>query len=349
MNNFNDLDAIRNIDPRDTLGSTDQVVKQCQAAWQEVHKLQLPDSIGEIKNIVCCGMGASIYGGLVLKSLLGRNAQFPIDIVSDYHIPAYVDEHTLVILTSYSGSTEETISCAHEAKSLGAKILIITKGGQLADLAKTNNYPAYIFEPTLNPAGVPRLGNGYTIVGLLGILSRLNLIDLEEQEITDSLIRLSEKQKDLKKRALLDHEKFISKIPVIIAAEHLMGSAQILRNQFNETSKTFSCFFMVPDLNHHLMEGLQFPEGSPLQFLMLQTDNYEQKIVRRMALTEEVVKKNNHEIFSFTTSGSTIYEDFFETLVYGSYLTLYLGLAHDQNPAINPFVDYFKEKLSDSK
>lgn len=349
MNNFNDIEAIRKIDPRDTLGSTDQVVKQCQAAWEDVHKLQLPESIGEIKNIVCCGMGASIYGGLVLKSVLGRNTPYPIDIVSDYHIPAYVNEHTLVILTSYSGTTEETLSCAHEAKALGAKILIITRGGPLADLAKTNNYPAYIFDPKLNPAGVPRLGNGYTIVGLLGILSRLNVIDLEEQEISDSLIRLAEKQADLKKKALADHDKFITKIPVIIAAEHLAGNAQILRNQFNETSKTFSCFFMVPDLNHHLMEGLQFPANSPLQFILLQTRNYEAKISQRMLLTEEVVKQNNHEIFSFTTSGSTIYEDFFETLVYGSYLTLYLGLAHDQNPAINPFVDYFKEQLSKSK
>lgn len=345
MINFNDIDAIKRIDPRDTLGSTDQVVKQCQAAWDEVLKLTLPENIGDIKNIVCCGMGASIYGGLVLKSLLGRNSPYPIDIVSDYHLPSYVDENSLVILTSYSGTTEETLSCAHEARALGAKMIVITKGGPLADIAKTNNIPAYIFEPTLNPAGVPRLGNGYTIVGLLGVLSRLGIIDLEEDEIINSLFRLTEKQAAIKARAIADYDRFVTKIPVIIAAEHLTGNAQILRNQFNETSKTFSCFFMVPDLNHHLMEGLQFPVNSPLQFIMLQTDNYEPKIRQRMALTEEVVKQNKHSIFSFTTSGSTVYEDFFETLVYGSYLTLFLGLAHDQNPAINPFVDYFKEKL----
>lgn len=345
MKNFTDTNEVRKIDPQDTLGSTELVVKQCQAAWEEVHKLTLPQNIGEIKNIVCCGMGASIYGGLVLKSLLGRNAQYPLEIVSDYHIPAYVNEHTLVILTSYSGTTEETLSCAHEAKAAGAKMLIITKGGPLADFAKTNNQIAYIFDPKLNPAGVPRLGNGYTIVGLLGILSRLGIIDLEEKEMSDSLIRLAEKQKDIKARAMADFEKFETKIPVIIAAEHLMGNAQILRNQCNETSKTFSCFFMVPDLNHHLMEGLKFPVNSPLQFILLQTENYAPKIQQRMTLTTDVIKQNNHEVFSFTTSGSTVYEDFFEVLVYGSYLTLFLGLAHDQNPAINPFVDYFKEKL----
>ncbi|MBI2442423.1 MAG: SIS domain-containing protein [Candidatus Levybacteria bacterium] len=346
MNNFTDLDAIRKIDPQDTLGSTELAIKQCKSAWEEVHKLTLPQDIGEIKNIVCCGMGASIYGGLVLKSLLGRNAPYPVEIISDYHIPSYVDEHTLVILTSYSGTTEETISCAHETKAQGAKMLIITKGGPLADFAKTNNTLSYIFDPKLNPAGVPRLGNGYTIVGLLAILSRLNVIDLEEKEMNDCFTRLEERQSDLKKRAMADYEKFETKIPVVVAAEHVMGNAHILRNQFNETGKTFSCFFIIPDLNHHLMEGLKFPNGSPLHFLLLTTDNYTPKIQKRIELTADVIKQNGHTYSTFATSGSTLYEDFFEVLIYGAYLTLFLALSHDQNPAINPFVDYFKEKLA---
>ncbi|MDP3940790.1 MAG: SIS domain-containing protein [bacterium] len=346
MINVNDIDAIRKIDPQDTLGSTELVIKQCKSAWDEVHTISLPQDIGEIKNIVCCGMGASIYGGLVLKSLLGRNAPYPLEIVSDYHIPSYVNEQTLVILTSYSGTTEETVSCAHEAKTAGAKILIITRGGPLADFAKTNNTLSYIFDPKLNPAGVPRLGNGYTIVGLLGILSRLGVINLEEKEMSDAFVRLTERQEELKKRAMLDYVSFETKIPVIVAAEHLFGNAQILRNQFNETGKTFSCFFMVPDLNHHLMEGLKFPEKSPLQFLLLNTENYGSKIQKRMELTKDVIKQNGHDALMFSTSSATIYEDFFEVLIYGGYLTLFLALSHDQNPAINPFVDYFKEKLA---
>jgi glucose/mannose-6-phosphate isomerase len=346
MKDFSDLDAIRKIDPQDTLGSTELAVKQCQAAWDEVHTIELPEEgIGEIENIVCCGMGASIYGGLVLKSLLGRSTTRPIDIVSDYHIPAYVNDKTLVILTSYSGTTEETVSCMHEAKAVGAKMLIITKGGVMADFAKTNSIPSYVFEPKLNPAGVPRLGNGYTIVGLLGILSRLGIIDLEEKEISDTFARLLERQGEIKKRAMIDYEKFETEIPVIIAAEHLFGNAQILRNQFHETGKTFSCFFMVPDLNHHLMEGLQFPKDAKLRFLIISTENYGSKIQQRMELTKDVIKQNGHEVVEFKTSSATIYEDFFETLIYGAYLTLFVALSHDQNPAINPFVDYFKEKL----
>jgi hypothetical protein len=94
------------------------------------------------------------------------------------------------------------------------------------------------------------------------------------------------------------------------------------------------------------MEGLQFPENSPLKFIVLNSPNYSDKIKKRVGLTIDVVKQNKHSVHEFTTEGSTLYEDFLETLQYGCYITLYLGLYYNQNPATNPWVDWFKEKLS---
>jgi len=347
MNNFNDLEAIRKVDPQDTVGSTDKLVSQCGVAWKEVHELTLPNWDNfKPHNVVFCGMGASMYGGIVLKSLLGRNTPSPIEIVSDYHLPSYVNSNSLVVLTSYSGSTEETLSCAEEAKALGAKIIVLTKGGKLAEFAKTHEIPAYIFDGKLNPAGIPRLGNGYTIVGLLAMLNKLGVISQEERDIEEAFVRLHEKQADLKAKALTDSELFLGKIPVVLSGEHLTGNAHILRNQFNETSKTFSSYFLIPDLNHHLMEGLQFPEHDPLVFLSLQSENYAPKITQRFLLTKEVIQKNGYEVIDFQTSSQTVYDDFLETMLYGSYLSLYLGLRYDQNPAVNPWVDYFKKQLT---
>lgn len=345
MQNLTDKEAIKKIDPQDTLASTELMVDQLKAAWQEVHGLSLPSKLDEIKNIVFCGMGASIYGALVLKALQGETMPFPTETVSDYHLPKYVNHETLVVLTSYSGTTEEVLSCAEEAKEKGAQKIVLTKGGQLAEFARENNIPAYIFDGKLNPAGIPRLGNGYTILGLIGLFNKLNIITTKEIEITSAITRLEEKIESIKQRALQDSEDYMDKIPVVFAAEHLSGNAQIFRNQFNETSKAFSAYYIVPDLNHHLMEGLQFPIGSKISFILLNTKNYSSKIQRRMELTMEVVKQNNHEIKEFMASGETIYDDFLEVLAYGSYLTLYLALRYDQNPAINPWVDYFKEQL----
>ncbi len=346
MKDFSDTEAIKKIDPQDTVSSTELLIKQCETAWNEVSKLRVSSDFHQnISGIVLCGMGASIYGGLVLKALEGRQLPYPIEIVTDYHLPNYADKNTLIILTSYSGSTEEVLSCADEAKAKGCKIIVLTKGGKLADFAKENNAPSYIFDGKMNPSGVPRLGNGYTIVGLLGLLAKTGVVSIEEHEIENAIARMAEKLPELKKSAMQQAELFFDRIPVIFAAEHLTGNAHILQNQFNETSKTFSSHFLVPDLNHHLMEGLQFPSDFPIRFIMLNSKNYSPKIQKRMTLTMDVVKQNKRDIIEFTTSGQTVYDDFLETMVFGGFLTLYLALLHDQNPAVNPWVDYFKQHL----
>lgn len=346
MKNFDDLETIRKIDPQDTVGSTELAVKQFAAAWEQVQELTITDDYSGVKSIVFCGMGASIYGALVVKALEGAGFAYPTEIVTDYHLPAYVDSNTLVVLTSYSGSTEEVLSCADEAVSKGAKMVVLTKGGKLAEFAKNNNVPAYIFDGKLNPAGVPRLGNGYSIFGLMGLLQKLGITKFDMSKIAQSIEFGRNNQERLKKMAMQDVEKYIDTIPVIFAAEHLSGNAQIFRNQFNETSKTFSAYYLVPDLNHHLMEGLAFPKDAAVTFVAFQSKNYTPKIQKRIDLTVDVVKQNNRIIHEFITTGGSIFEDFVEMLLYGSYLTLYLGLHYDQNPAINPWVDYFKEQLA---
>ena len=347
MIDFKDIELLKKLDPRDTMGSTELLQKQCQTAWEQVNALSVPKEYRDINKIVFCGMGASVYGALVLKALMGREMPFPCEVVSDYFLPDYVDDKTLVVLTSYSGTTEEVLSCAQDAKSKKAKILVLTKGGPLAEFAGENHIPSYIFDGELNPAGVPRLGNGYSILGLIGLLNKIGIFGIEEKEVSYAIDRLKEKTEDIKAQAKDDYQQLINKIPIVFASEHLSGNAQILRNQFNETSKTFSAFFLIPDLNHHLMEGLQFPKGAPLHFLILNTPNYPAKIAKRIELTTEVIKQNNHSIYEFKTSGQTVYDDFLETLQYGCYLSLYLGLEYGQNPAINPYVDYFKKKLAE--
>lgn len=346
MQNLTDLEAIKKIDPQDTLGSTELLAEQLEGAWNQIQQLNIDSNLGQVNNIVFCGMGASIYGALVLKALLGQNMPYPCETISDYHLPKYVNSNTLVVLTSYSGTTEEVLSCAKEAKEKNAKIVVLTKGGQLAEFAVENKIPSYIFDGKLNPAGVPRLGNGYTILGLIGLLSKTGVISIDNQNILQAIEYAKKNKSTIKSKALRDAQGFVGKIPVIFAAEHLSGNAQIFRNQFNETSKTFSAYYLIPDLNHHLMEGLQFPKESNLIFIALNSSNYTDKIRKRMELTIDVTKQNNQEIFEYKSGGLTIYEDFVEIMLYGSYLTLYLGLLHDQNPAINPWVDYFKEKLA---
>src|SRR3989338_10773957 len=298
MKDFTNQQAIAKLDPQDTLGSTELLPKQLEKVWGEVQKLDLSLDADRVSNIVFCGMGASIYGALVLKAILGEKFAFPVEIISDYHLPLFVDSSSLVVLTSYSGSTEEVLSCAQEAKAKKAQMLVLTKGGKLAQFAKENNVPAYIFDGEVNPSGVPRLGNGYTILGLMGLLHKTGVVSLDVRLIDDAINMAHQIQESVKSKALKDANRFLWKVPIVFAAEHLSGNAQILRNQFNETSKTFCSFYLIPDLNHHLMEGLQFPKTN-LQFILLDSPVYEKKIRTRVMLTIEAVKKNNHAIHGF--------------------------------------------------
>lgn len=346
MIDLTSLEEIKKVDPADTYQTTSLANEQAKAAWSQVKELSLPSLKGKINSVVFCGMGASIYGALVLKALKGESLPFPIEIVSDYHIPSYANSSTLVVLTSYSGTTEEVLSCAKEAKEKGTQMLVLTKGGPLAEFAKENNIPGYIFDGKLNLSSTPRLGNGYTVIGLLGLFAKLGLIDIVDKQMTDAFSYLDTQLEDIKNEALKESEIFVNKVPIIIAAEHLSGNAQILRNQFNETSKAFSAYYLVPDLNHHLMEGLQFPKDSSLYFLILNSHHYSAKIQKRMELTIDVIKQNGHLVLNSMPLGKNRYEEFLETLTFGSWLTLFLGLRYNQNPAINPWVDWFKEQLA---
>ncbi len=346
MVDLTNLDEIKRLDPQDTIASTEKLADQMEAAWHQVQEVEVSADFSSVSNIVFCGMGASIYGALVFKALSGESNKYPTEYVSDYHLPKFVNNSTLVVLTSYSGTTEEVLSCANEAKEVGARMLILTKGGPLSEFAKTNNISAYIFDGALNPAGVPRLGNGYTILGLLGLLSRAGIFKIDESEVLGAIATLRNQKDEIKSMAMSDANDFVGKLPVIISAEHLSGNAQIFRNQFNETSKAFSAFYLVPDLNHHLMEGLQFPVPTNLRFILLGSNNYSEKISKRMKLTGDVISQNNHAIHEVKLAGQSKFEDFLLNLSYGSYLTLFLGLLYEQNPAINPWVDWFKQELA---
>lgn len=347
MIDLTNLDEIKRLDPQDTIRSTEMLPEQLEKAWEEVKQVEIPQDYRNVTNIVFCGMGASIYGALVVKSLFGPEFPFPIELVSDYHLPKYVGSNTLVVLTSYSGTTEEVLSCANEGKEKGAKMLILTRGGPLAEFAKANNTPAYIFDGALNPSGVPRLGNGYSIIGLMGLLHKAGIVTLDEKQLLGGVEHIRKNKDAIIERAMHDSHSMMGKLPIIFAAEHLAGNAQILRNQFNETSKTFSAYYLIPDLNHHLMEGLQFPSPTQLKFMIFQSYNYSQKIQKRVDLTKDVVQQNHHTVLEYITRGTDKYQDFLEMLWLGSFTTLYLGLLYEQNPAVNPWVDYFKKKLAE--
>lgn len=334
-----------NLDPKDVLGSTDHFPNQCEQIWENVKGITFPPEYREVKNIVFCGMGGSSYGGRISGPLFKNELKVPLYTNDDYHLPAYVDESTLVILSSYSGTTEETLSCAEEALERKAKIVGLTNGGPLGKLLESNRLPALIFEPKYNPSKQPRLGTGYMVLGSLALLDKIGLVSIPDQEVREAIDLLKQLQNEIKRKAKEFAQKIYGNIPLIFAAEFLKGNIYILRNQFNETAKSFASFTELPDLNHHLIEGLKNPPDKKLITLFIESDFYSDKLKKRVELTKEVVEKNGISHISYTPQGDTRLSQVLNLLSFGGYLTFYLAILYGQDPSVIPWVDYFKEQL----
>lgn len=347
MIDLDDKAAIAKIDKKNVYASVGQLAKQLRQAWKEGQQISFSKEYENAKNIVLCGMGGSAYAAYFIKSLFGNFLPVPFELVNSDTLPAYVNENTLVMLSSYSGSTEETISCARQALAKKAKITAVaSKGSKLAEFITGNNYPSYLFNPKFNPAGQPRLGQGYMIAGHIKILTNIGFIALSNSEAIKAIDFLEKNDKLIESIAKKTSGQFVEKIPVIVSSGHLMGNAHTLRNQFNETAKNFSAYSLIPELNHHLMEGLLHPKERILKFLFLQSSLYKPVIQKRVALTREVIAKNNINTVEVNILGDTEFEQALYALSFGGYLTFYLAIIYNQDPSVIPWVDYFKDKLS---
>lgn len=358
MVNLDSLDEINKLDTGSVLTSIEKLGAQVRQAWREVKKGGVPASCPLAKNVIISGMGGSALGGRIVDSLLADRARVPIEVVTEYNLPNYVNKDTLVILSSYSGNTEETLATAKEALNRGAIVYGVTTGGKLAEFLSENGFESYIYTPTENPSDQPRMGLGYSIASVLAVLSKcefINLLDSEmeeavseaEQFITDYGASVSENENVAKRLAF----KLKGKVPVIIASEHLMGSAHTFKNQLNENAKTFGLIFDIPELNHHLMEGLKNPYEIKdiLHFLFFESEHYSKRVKVRYPITKEVVTKNgiSHDSYQLRSSKKII--EIFELLVLSSYVSFYLAMLYGINPTPIPWVDYFKKELSQSQ
>lgn len=348
MIDLNDKQAIAAIDKKNAYGSIGYFAKQCKQAWDETQELNFPEGYKDVDNIVLCGMGGSAYAALIIKALYGSQLSIPFELVNGYNIPSYVSEKTLVLLSSYSGSTEEVVSCANQALAKGAKITGVCNGSKLGEFFKTNNLPFYLFEAKFNPANQPRLGQGYMIFGHVGILAKIGFLNLSADIIGEAITFLEQKDKETEELGKSIAPKLVEKIPVIVGSEHLSGNAHVLRNQFNETAKNFSVYSLISELNHHLMEGLSNPKERILTFLFLQSNLYSPIIQKRFELTKEVIEKNNLEVVEIPIEGKSTLEQMLYGISAGGYLTFYLAILYGQDPSVIPWVDFFKEKLSKS-
>ncbi len=328
---------------------------QVGQVFEDLRGLKFSDKYKNIENVVVCGMGGSGLGMRVLQSVYFQKIKIPMELVNEYVLPNYVSKNTLVVLCSYSGTTEETLSAFDDAAGKGAMITYLSAGGRLAEIVEQSGWQGYGFQPKNNPSNQPRMGLGYGITALLILLSKLGVVDFSESEeqviinaIEETNVRFDEKVETVNNQAKQVALEILGRQAAVVSAEHLKGSAWVMRNQIHENSKNYANVYFLPELNHHLLEGLGFPEGigERLYFVLIESENFNKRIRQRFEVTRKVLEKQSIEYSVYVTDQKNQLAEIYEVLVFGSWVSYYLAFLNGIDPAPIPFVDFFKEELA---
>lgn len=333
--------------------------RQVSDSLDSVLNIEFPQEYKNCSSIVFCGMGGSRFPGLIAYYLYKTKLRVPFEVCDDYLLPGSVNKDTLVVLSSYSGTTAEVLHCAELAKERSAHITGFCVGGPLSEWLKKEGLPHHVFDEDNNPSKQPRMGFGYTFGSFLGILLALDLLTSDSKEDLLAQIRKEISQipkfeqgvgvevqtgQNLAKQMAL---KIQGRYPYFVVAEHLTGVGNCVQNQTNETGKNISSYRVISEINHHLMEGLQFPteHRKMALFITFFSSLYSPKIQQRFDITEDVVRQNDIEVLRHTLTAHTKLGQVFELLVFSAFMTMYLAGIYGVNPEKIPYVDYFKEQL----
>lgn len=361
MTKFMNLDnqkLYKKLDPGKVAESIESLVLQMKQVLEQANLIKLPPEYGRVTQVVVNGMGGSNIGVGLVKAALSDRLKVPITITPGYQVPASVDKDTLYLISSYSGNTEEPLSVFNEVKKRGVKILGIAEEGdnKLARLMKENNILGYTFKPDNNPSGQPRLGLGYSVLGVAMLLSRAGLVEIKTAEVEKIIANLELWGRGFSRNQPVEANpakqialKLHGKIPVIVGAEFLVGNLNVLRNQFNETSKNFAAYLELPDMNHFALESLINPKSNKdnLVFILFNSALYHPRVEKRLALTKQIIEKNKIGCLEYKLRGGDKLEQTFEMLQFGCWLTYYLAMLNNVDPVKIPWVEWFKKELGD--
>ena len=352
------LDDPKNFSQYDTLHVYESILsfsQQFESAWHESQFVSLNFEPENIKNIVFAGMGGSNLPAQIVQSLSPLLLKVPFEIVANYRLPQYVSENTLVVLTSFSGDTEEILSCAQDATKRNSKAIVITTGGKLKDFSLSEHVPLILLDEKLNRSHVPRYGLGLMLGAVLGLTVRLNpeafrfvdpkeIVKVIDRSLGSLKTEMPSDDNPAKQFALKNKGQSL----IIISANHLTGVGKTAANIINETSKTFTASFAIPDLNHHLMEGLVFPISlkDHTRFVLINSSLYPELIQKRFQLTKDVLLKQNYQLTVIKPESTDIVLEVFESLVFLVTISYYLSIVNKQDPGTNPWVDFFKKQLT---
>jgi glucose/mannose-6-phosphate isomerase len=305
-------------------------------------KVQLNSPNKAINSIVITGLGGSGIGGTIAKQLVADQIKIPVLVNNDYTLPAFVNENTLVIVSSFSGNTEETLQALKQAQSVNSEIACITSGGKLAEIARENNYNLII----LPKAFSPRAMLTYSVVQQFFLFKHYGIIDnsfIEKIQSTASF--LDDQVKSIKDLAHQIALALHSKTFVIYSEASIEGVAIRFRQQINENSKCLGWHHVVPEMNHNELVG--WAGGKPEYAVILLRTSYEfSRSKVRLDISKKVIKKHTPNVIELNAKGDSFIEQSFYHILLGDWISVYLAELNQVDDVEVKVIDYLKGELA---
>ncbi len=333
------------------LGHLRQFPEQCRRAWEQALRLDLPQDYREIDKVVILGIGGSAIGGEIASRLVLTESKVPVWVHRDYNLPVIPDDKTLVIASSYSGNTEETLSGFTQSLETPAKKIVITTGGRLKQLAEDNNIPGFI----IDYKAPPRMAFPHSFIPLVGIFQKLGLLEDKTADIEEMLEILRKLRGEYIETApLVSNQakqlatKLRGHIVVVYGGGVQSAVARRWKAQFNENGKTWAFFELFPELNHNTVVGYRFPSEmkGKIFVVLLRSALLHPRILRHYEATTGLLAREGIKHESVAAEGKSALAQVMSLVLLGDYLTCYLAVLNGADPASLDAVDFVKSYLA---
>jgi glucose/mannose-6-phosphate isomerase len=349
-----DLDSptvFQQTDPSGACQRLFDLAGQCHAAW-EIAMAWLPPALSfPPRQVLVAGMGGSAIGGDLLRALASEQATIPVLVHRDYGLPAYAGPQTLVLASSYSGDTEETLSAAEEAHRRGCPMVAVTTGGKLGRWAQEWG----ITTLTFTYRAQPREALGYSLMLLLGALVRMDLLPDPTPEVKEAVATLESMRQEIELDvAQADNpakelaQWLCGHLPVVYGAGLLAPVARRWKSQFNENGKSWACFDELPEMDHNAVSGTVHPAGfaGSVRGIFLASDYDLPRNRLRHEISRSTFEEAGAVCRTVRARGNSPLAQMLTCVLLGDAASYYLAMLYDADPTAIPAINALKTALA---
>lgn len=344
----------KNIDPSNMFQSIHDFPDHMEKAMEIGERITFKNSYTYIRNVIVAGIGGSAIGGDVVRLLTKDVLKVPMLVSRNYTLPNWVNKNTLVICSSYSGNTEESLSAYANAREKDAIIVGISTGGELTGLLNNAGLDLVVI-----PAGLqPRAALAFSFVPMLYLLYEIGLINSEfKSELEAAIALLKEKRNKYSQESVLNPAyalagRIYRTLPVIYGETEATGTIAIRwKGQLSENAKMLAYCNELPELDHNEIVGWENNSHimKNISLIWLKDRDDHPRVFIRQDSTQEIIGKlvGGHETVS--VSGQSVLERYLHLIHYGDWLSYWCAILHETDPTPVHKIDRLKSILTTEK